>query len=76
MQGDGYKSIIADLSNISDISSLVEQLPKLDGVVNNAGVNDKSLVKFISKDKIDKFITQILCSCFNNTIFIEKHKNQ
>ena len=54
LQGDGHKSIIADLSNISDISSLVEQLPKLDGVVNNAGVNDKSLVKFISKDKIDK----------------------
>lgn len=54
LNGNNHISITADLSNINDIDLLVKQLPKLDGVVNNAGINDKNLVKFISKDKIDK----------------------
>lgn len=54
LNGDNHISIKADLSNVDDIGLLVNQLPNLDGVVNNAGINDKNLVKFLSKDKIDK----------------------
>ena len=44
--GEGHRQIIADISKEEDICSLVEQVPVLDGVVNNAGVAGTSLVTF------------------------------
>ena len=51
---DTHKCVQADLTNDSDVVSLVEELPMLDGVVFCAGVNDKSLAKMIDQGKIDK----------------------
>ena len=38
----------------SDIVDVVSCLPVLDGVVNSAGINDKSLVKSLTREKMDK----------------------
>lgn len=45
--------ISADLNNEKDIAFLIEKLPSLDGIVNCAGINTKSLVKFLNSEKID-----------------------
>lgn len=51
--GQSHQQIIADLSNPEDISHLVEQICKLDGLVNNAGVNRVKPVAFLKQDDLD-----------------------
>ena len=38
LEGEGNIQIIADLSDINQLSDLVKKLPKLDGVASNAGI--------------------------------------
>lgn len=53
MHGDSHTVITADISNSADIENLIAQLPKLDGIIQNAGTNNKTPVKFLTEDKID-----------------------
>lgn len=53
MEGDSHKILIADLTNQDDIYDLVIQLPKLDGIVYNAGIGSRKLCKMIEKEDID-----------------------
>ncbi len=50
--GQTHQQIIAELSNPEDVSCMVEQIEKLDGLVNNAGVNRVRPVAFL---KIEDF---------------------
>lgn len=54
LEGKGHMMIVADLSNEDDILALVEQCPKLDGVVNNAGVSSSKPLAFISQKELTK----------------------
>lgn len=54
LEGDGHKSILADLSIIEDIRGLVEQCPILDGCVNCAGIAKLILIQFIKKDQVEE----------------------
>lgn len=51
MPGD-HKTVKADLTNSADIESLVASLPKLDGIVHNAGVGSRVPCKMISEENI------------------------
>lgn len=51
--GQTHQQIIADLSNQNDVSNLVEHINKLDGLVNNAGVNRVKPVAFLKQDDLD-----------------------
>lgn len=53
LEGDKHSAISADLSSVDEIESIISQLPKLDGVVHNAGTTNKIPVRFISKEKIE-----------------------
>lgn len=55
-EGDGHSVIQFDLSDIDNISSLLNILPELDGIVHSAGVNTKYLVKNINREKIDELM--------------------
>lgn len=48
-----HQQIIADLSNPEEVSQLVEQINKLDGLVNNAGVNRVKPIAFLKQEDID-----------------------
>ena len=48
-----HQMIVADLTKESDITSLLERINHLDGLVNNAGVNLVKPVTFIKQDDID-----------------------
>lgn len=53
LKGEGHLSFATDLTIKENVEELVAQTPSLDGMVLNAGINDKSLVKFMDKEKID-----------------------
>lgn len=55
--GNEHQMFLADLSNDEERNSLLSNIEKVDGVVLNAGINDKSLVKFIKSDYINRMIT-------------------
>ncbi|MCD8385591.1 MAG: SDR family oxidoreductase [Bacteroidales bacterium] len=57
MQGDGHQAIVADLLNEEDRAVLVNALPKLDGVVQNAGVGSRVPCKFVTQTDIDQVFT-------------------
>lgn len=53
LKGEGHSLILADISNEEDICRLVEQLPKLDGVVNNAGIVMTKPLPFYKREDMD-----------------------
>ncbi len=52
MAGEGHKMIVADLSCDDDINRLVDESPSLDGLVNNAGLNQIITTQFVSREKL------------------------
>ena len=52
--GEGHQNIVADLSDDAQIDELVEQLPNLNGLVNNAGLTETILTQFVKRENIEK----------------------
>jgi len=50
LEGNGHEKVIADLTDLTQLKYMVVQLPKLDGVVSNAGIV-KSLITQASEPK-------------------------
>ena len=51
--GSGHKQIIADLTVENELENLVEQLPVLDGCVNNAGIGITIPIQFFSMENME-----------------------
>lgn len=49
--------VVADINNDVDLNSLVDSLPKLDGLVLCAGINELWPVNFASKEKFEKIFS-------------------
>ena len=56
MAGSGHSLILADLTDENDRNSLVEQLPKLDGLVHCAGVVNTLLFQFIDAKSLSEIM--------------------
>ncbi len=54
MDGNSHSIIPVDICDEDAMNNVVKSLPMLDGFVNSAGINDKALVKTLSREKIDK----------------------
>lgn len=52
LQGEGHNLMLADLSNPEDIETIVEQLPKLDGIVSCAGIVETKMLKFTEEEDL------------------------
>jgi len=52
LEGEGHQILLADLSNLNEIETLVEKLPKLDGIVLCAGVVETKILKFTDDDDL------------------------
>ena len=55
MEGEGHQVILADLATDDGIQILVDTCPKLDGLVNNAGVNRVKPLSFIKQELEKKY---------------------
>ena len=56
LNGKGHPVITADLTKEEDINHLISKLPKLDGVVQNAGVGSRILCKSITQKDLDNVL--------------------
>ena len=56
LEGEGHAMIVADLSDDAQLDRLVEQTPVLDGLVNNAGINDLFPVLFINREELSRML--------------------
>lgn len=75
--GEGHCQIIADISKEEDIISLVEKVPVLDGVVNNAGVAGTSLVTFYKKEEMESmFNTNTMAAVLITKMLVKKKENE
>ncbi|MDB9846670.1 SDR family oxidoreductase [Flavobacteriaceae bacterium] len=54
LEGEGHIYIVADLEHDNNLDLLVNNLPKLDGIVFCAGINEFIPIKFIKREKADK----------------------
>lgn len=62
LTGEGHKLIPADLNSDVDLELLVDQLPKLDGFVSNAGINRRMLCRYIKENNLDLIMKTNLTS--------------
>jgi len=54
--GNDHRMILADLTVQADVERLVDELPLLDGLVNDAGVTITKPVTFIKQDDLEKVL--------------------
>lgn len=56
LDGEGHRQIAADLTDEAQMDALVEQLPPLHGLVNNAGIVITVPTQFIDRGKLDRVL--------------------
>jgi len=56
LEGDGHQQITAELTNEDDLKRLVEEVPLLDGLVNNAGIGSKTPIIFIKQSALQNIL--------------------
>lgn len=54
LEGSGHQMIVADIANDDQIDYLVDQMPLIDGLVNNAGITETCPTQFIKRDKLNR----------------------
>ena len=57
MTGEGHCVVLGDLTDAKALTSVVNSLPKLDGVVHCAGVGTRVLCRNIVESDIDETIS-------------------
>lgn len=58
LEGDNHKMIICDLSKSDEVASLIDSLPEVNGVINNAGYTTFAPIQFID-DKVMKGMYEV-----------------
>lgn len=66
LKGSQHQMMMADLTDEKQLEQLAAQLPKLDGVVMNAGVSDPFPIKYLKAKKI----SQTFDVNFNSTVLL------
>jgi len=56
LQGDGHISIVADMTRYEDIERLVNEVPALDGLSNNAGITKVVMVKHLKVNDLSNIL--------------------
>lgn len=74
LESQGHVQIIADLASQEGIQTLAEQVPQLDGLVNNAGINLMKPISFIKEDDLEKIYTTNTFAPILLTKFLLKKK--
>ena len=67
LNGNNHQCIAADLTKENDINVLVEQLPKLDGIVQCAGIGHRQLAKQINNTDI----TEVMNANFSSAVLLQ-----
>lgn len=57
LPGEGHIAIPADLTDLSNVSNLVEKMPSVTGIVHCAGVGSRTICKNITSQYIDNLLS-------------------
>ena len=74
LSGVGHQMITANLIDEDDINSIIEQLPRLDGLVCNAGIVEPLLLQFIEKVDVDNTLNTNAISVIHLVRLLVQHK--
>lgn len=55
--GEGHQSFAIDLVDDIQMDALVEQIPEIQGLVNNAGITETMLTQFIKRENVEKILS-------------------
>lgn len=66
MEKGRHEIVVADLTKHINVAHLVETVDKLDGVVLNSGINDKSIIKKLD----DEFISKMMDTNFSGPVML------
>ena len=56
LEGSGHQCISVDLSDFSGVTQLVNEVPLIDGLLNNAGITTAKPISFISESELDRIL--------------------
>lgn len=69
MSGEGHQAFCADLNSEEAIVSLVEHLPKLNGIVHNAGMAHRTPCKMVKKEQMEL----VMHTNFEGPVLLQKY---
>lgn len=62
LSGKGHKMIVADLNDGKQRDALIQDLPPLDGLVMNAGINKRQLTQYLKSENVELIVNTNLVS--------------
>jgi NAD(P)-dependent dehydrogenase (short-subunit alcohol dehydrogenase family) len=74
LDGEGHQQICADLTDPDSLDKLVEGLPKLDGLVNNAGIAKPLVLQLIDREDVNDIMQINALGPIHLTRLILQHK--
>jgi len=75
LHGNGHISIVADMTSYDDIVRLVEQVPVLDGLSNNAGITKVVMVKHVQAADLNNILnTNTISPILLTQLLVKKSK--
>lgn len=75
LEGDNHKMIICDLSKPDEVTSLIDSLPEIDGVINNAGYTMFAPIPFIDENVMkDMYIVNTIAPIMILRSLVKKKK--
>lgn len=75
LSGENHSFFTADLTKEDELTELVDNLPQIDGFVNNAGIAQPLLLKFVEKSDVENILNINAISAIHLTrLLIQKQK--
>ena len=74
LAGEGHQQICADLTDPDSLDKLVEGLPKLDGLVNNAGIAKPLVLQLTDREDVNEIMQINAMGPIHLTRLILQHK--
>ena len=75
LEGDAHQMVVANLTDNDDLQQLIDALPKLEGVVCNAGIIKTILAQFAEKSDIERILNiNTIAPIYLTKLLLEKKK--
>lgn len=75
MEGEAHTIALGDITNPECLDKIVEELPKLDGIVHCAGIHNRILAKQLSSDDVDLLMdTNFKAPTLLQSLILQKKK--
>jgi NAD(P)-dependent dehydrogenase (short-subunit alcohol dehydrogenase family) len=74
LEGEGHRQLSSDLTHTDEMDKLVEQLPKLDGIVNNAGIAKPLVLQLAEAEDVNEIMQINAFAPIHLTRLVLQHK--